>query len=485
MSFVRQELRDKFSSFLSINDEYGFNHSWVSEPILRRNIDKLLALDQYSDATEKEVTRYFLNKSKSENPRISQVSVWHLQAYLQETCYFTCKDLCERFGKPNEFFEAFQVANELISRASFFANYDPDKAEIVTYAKQAIVHRVSDRLSGGNNARGDWGTLYYMSPKRLRENLVSITKFLLGKEEDDYIYVHKFYKEVCRPPNLREKRTEPSFSELQAICNLYNNTFNDRENFVEITTKKALAMLQQCIKAIRDRQNNFNNPRSLNDSSSANDADGTQLIDCLSDPSDANQNRLEDLESAEPSEPQKLLMGLSSLVDQETVSLILEKQGIFTMLHGLGCSMVKIGTLYGVHQSNISRKRYRPAYDAIFAKCVAFCQQQVIDLDVNISWQNDLYDWLKGHLGSFYKRKLSQLLESLLNSHLQVENQPLHKFRDLTEYIDAEGENLIGIAVYLVTNHLQQEFQITRSCEPIIPDITDFIKSWISDRPKN
>jgi hypothetical protein len=484
MSLVRRDLRDKFSSFLSINDEYGFNCSWYSDPTLRHNIDKLLVLDQYADATEKEIIRHFLNKSKSQNPQISQVGKWHLQAYLQETCYFTCKVLCKQFRKDKELFEAFQVANELISRNNFFANYDPDKAEIVTYAKQAIIHRASDYLSGGNDARSDWGTLYYMSPTRLEENLVSITKFLPNKKESDYIYIHRFYKDVCKPSRLRKKRTEPSCSELQAICNLYNNAFSDRENFVEITTKRALAILQQCIDAIRHRQNNFNNPRSLSDSGSANDADGTQLIDYLSDPSDANQNRPENLERAEPSELEKLQNGLSNVLDQEIASLTLERQGIFTMLHGLNGKMTKIATLYGVNQSNISR-RYRPTYEAIFAKCVTFCQVQVRNLDVNLSWQNDLHQWLKGYLNSFYKGKLSGLLESLINSHLQEENQILHKSLDLTEYINAERENLINISADLLINHLQQEFQITQSCEAIVPNITYFIRAWMSDRPTN
>ncbi|MEA5485929.1 MULTISPECIES: hypothetical protein [Pseudanabaena] len=490
MSLKRQNLRDKFSTFLTIHDAAGNSYSWEVDSKLQRNIDTVLALERYSDATEEEIVRHFLNELRHSDQRIVERSRSHLVAYLQETYYFVSKKICFKFNRENAVENAFGVAHETICRLGFFERYASRMSQLSTYASNAIRNRVLNLLTG--DGRSIWGKFYHLSATGVRQIVISIIRKPhkyseeVHRDIEDYVYIHQFYRLICPPLENNHARQEPNSDQLQAICDLYNSQTplikeQLKKKFVAIDPQETLEMMKSCIQEILWRQQKIGSPESLDAPINSNDDSDIALIDVF-EQSDKYQNHSD---NDELSNLMELQTGLSDVVCQEISSFAVEQQSIFTLLHGFDCSMTTVGKLYGVHQSNISRKRYHPAYDATFAQCVTFCQRQVVDLDVNISWQNDLDKWIKSYLDSFYKRKLSQLLESLVGSLVQEENQKPHKSCDLTEYIDAEGENLIGIAVYLVINHLQQEFQITRSCEPIIPSIVDFIKTWISDRPSN
>ena len=484
MSLLRQDLRNKFSNFLGISDEKGFNYNWTPDATLRRNIDKVLALTKYYEAIEEELVRHFLHNLHSQNPHIAQISRLHLVAYLQETCIFVCKRLCDK-RKGASLKDAFGVANATICEPDFFKNYKSHKAKLATYADRAVRNKVLDFVTG--SGRSNWGKFYYLSTKELKENLVSIS-FLLHRDEEDYIYIHKFYKNICRPSITEETRTEPNIEQLQAICDRYNSVFhNAKSEFVEMTPKKALQMMKDCIEVIRNREKRFANPSDLDApiKSRADDGQVMPLIDTISDLSDANQNRLEDLEEDELSELEQISTELNLIVNSKLASLDLEKQSIFTLLHGFNCKTPKIGKLYGVNQGTISR-RYHRGYDLIHSDCLIFCKQKIGSQDMNDQALIDnLSKWLDNYLDSFYKGYLLNLLNTLLNSRFKNDKQSVHQFQDLTEYINAEGENLIDLAVNLVINYLQNDFQIPQCCNPAIPEIIEFIKTWMRDRPTN
>jgi RNA polymerase sigma factor (sigma-70 family) len=479
---LRHNLRDQFSTFLTIHDAAGNSYSWKVDSKLQRNIDVVLALERYSDVIEEEIIRHFLNELHHSDRRVVDRSRSHLVSYLQETCYFVSKKLCSKFGREDAVENAFGVAHETICRPGFFERYTPRISQLSTYASNAIRNRLLNVLTGGDG-RSIWGKLYHLSAIGIRQIVVSILRNSY-RDIEDYVYIHQFYKQVCPPLENNQARQEPNSDQVQAICDLYNSLMPPikeqlKEKFVAIAPQEALEMMKSCIREILWRQQIVASPESFDAPINSNDDSDTALGDVFDKP-DESQNHSGNDELSDLMELQK---ELANVVDKEILSFSLEQQSIFMLLHGFDCSMDKIGMLYGINQSNISR-RYSPLCKIMAAKCVIFCKQQVRDLDVNdIFWLKDLKQWIKVYLNSFYKMKLSRLLESLLNSQFQEVNQPLHKFRDLTEYIDAEGENLIDITVCLVVSHLQQEFQITRSCEPIVPDIQNFTKSWMSDRP--
>lgn len=483
---MRHNLRDKFSTFLIIEDDQGNRYHWIVDPRLRRSFDAVLALDSYADATEEEIVRYFWNNLRNSNPRIVEISRSHLAAYLQETCYFITKKLCIQMGKKNSLRarDALSFVHQSICQPNFFKRYNPTKkAKLITYASRAIRNILLDFLTD-TVARSDWGRFYHLAQVRLREILVSMN-FRPYRNSEDYVYIHRFYIEICPPLGNNAVRTKPNSEQLQAICDLYNSQFSQNNDFVALNPQEALQIMQDCIGTILRIQRIENSPLSLDAPiNSSDDSETSSLIDVIAQSSQYQDQSV--LEDDQLSDLTDLDAKLTHIVNQEIESLTLERQSIFLLLHGFNCKMIKFAPLYGVNQSNISRKRYCPAFDNIVDKCVVFCQQQVSSLDVNdFSWRNDLQQWLKNYLNSYYKNKIHQLLESLISSYYQKNIQEPHKFRNPTEYMCVKGDELLVIGVDLVINYLQQKFNITQSCQPILPDINNFIKSWISDRPTN
>lgn len=482
MSIKRQKLRDKFSTFLTIHDAEGNSYSWEVDSKLQRNIDAVLALERYSGATEEEIVRHFLNELRHSDQRIVERSRSHLVAYLQETCYFVSKKLCFKFNRENAVENAFGIAYETICSLVFFERYASRISQLTTYASNAIKNRLLNWLTV--DGRSIWGKYYHLSATGVRQIVISIIRKSY-RDIEDYVYIHQFYKLICPPLEDNQARTEPNSEQLQAICNLYNSQIplikdQFKKKFVAIDSQEALGMMKSCINEILNRQRTIGSPKSLDAPINGNDDSDTTLGDVF-EQSDEYQDHSDNDELSDLIEMQT---GLGSIVDREILSFAVEQQSIFTLLHGFDCSMTKVGMLYGLNQSNISR-RYTPICKEISAKCVIFCQQQVSNLNITEVWLRDLKQWLKDYLDLYYKNTISQLLESLISSYYQENVQDLHKFNNLTEYLCTEGDELLVVAFDLLINHLQQKFNITQSFQPIFAEINDFIKSWISDRPTN
>ncbi len=479
MSIKRQDLRDKSSTFLTIHDAVGNSYSWEVAPKLQRNIDVVLALEQYSDAIEEEIVRHFLNELHHSDQRITNRSRSHLVAYLQETCYFVSQKLCFKFKRKDSVRDAFGIAYETICSPGFFERYAPSKSSVTTYASKAIEYRLLNFLTV--DGRSIWGKFYHLSATGVRQIVISIIRKSY-RDIEDYVYIHQFYKLICPPLEDNQARKEPIGEQLQAICDLYNSQIPPikeqfKKKFVAIDPQEALEMMKSCIDEILNRQRRIGSPKSLDAPINSNDDSDTTLGDVFEKP-DESQNHSDN--------DDELLERLSNIVEQKIEDLTLEQQSIFILIHGLGCKMIKFAPIYGVNQSNISRKRYRPAFDNIVDECLTFWQQQISNLDINdISLRNALQQWLKDYLNSYYKNKVFQALDFLISAYYQENVQDLHKFNDLTEYMCAESDELLIVGFDLLLNYLQQKFNITQSCEPIFLEINDFIKSWLRDRPTN
>ncbi len=483
MSLKRQKLRDKFSTFLRIQAAQAHDYVWIVDVKLRRSIDAVLTLEKYSDAIEEEIVRSFLTSLRNPDQRIVQISRSHLVAYLQETCFFVSQKLCINMGKKDALRDAFGFANETICRLGFLENYTPTKkAKLSTYAGRAIRNKLLDLLTS-SDGRSDWGEFYHLSTKELKENLLLIN-FPSRRNEEDYVYIHKFYKQICLPSGTNETRTEPTSEHLQSICDLYNSTVSKtKENFVAIVPKVVLAIMEQCIKSIRNTEQNLGNLASLDQPVKGGnyDDESSILMDKISEHSDSSDDG-----ESELSELERLQSELVNIVDQEITSLNTEQELIFILLYGFGCKTIKTGKILGVNQGTISRHHREKFYNPIFDKCANFCKQQVNSLCISDpEWGETLKEWLKKSLNSSCRFRLFGLLDALVKSHLQNEEQLLHQFQNSTEWIIAMGETPISITVGLVVNYIRREFKVNQSCEPIIPEITEFIIAWLHDRPTN
>jgi hypothetical protein len=486
MSLVRQNLRNKFSTFLVFDG--STIPRWSSpDPRLRRSIDQLLASEDFCDVNLENVevvVLHLIRVVSSQNSQTSQISRWHLIAYLHETCFFVCQKLCNRYRNNELLAESFQVASRVICQEGFFSRYDPSRVKLITYVNKALEYKLSDYLSiatGNTNARSEWGKLYYLSTVELRENLVSIG---CSRENDDYVNIHRLYKHICQPSEPRKKRVAPSAIELQAICDRFNETFDKASR---IKPEDVLNMLNHCLQSIRERQN-FAIPISLHNSVGG-EEDSTLLIDTIE-----YDNKSNILENDDDSYFGSIREGLVQIVAQELDSLDRDKQGKLAFLRGFDCTTTEVANLYNVNQSTISR-----LYNPIINACLNYSKTFVSDFTDDTLLIKALRDWLKQYLESVYTNLLYEVVDTIVMSQLhEAEISFLNDLRKTwgneklvqnlnqsTEYINEERQRLKDVITGFVVNHLKTNFDILAPIYPVAPKIDAFIDKWMSDRPNN
>ncbi len=486
MSLVRDNLRDKFSTFLVF--DASTVPKWSSpDPRLRRSIDQLLASEDFCDVNRENievVVLHFVRVVSSQTSQISQVSRWHLIAYLNETCFFVCQKLCNRYRNNKLLEESFQVASRVICQDNFFSRYDPSRVKLITYVNKALEYKISDYLSiacGNANARSEWGKLYYLSTVELRENLVSIG-YSREMTNDDYVNIHRLYKHICQPAEPRKKRVKPLDIELKAICDRFNET---SEKTFKITPEDVLNMLNHCIQAIRERQN-FVIPISLHNSVGG-EEDSTSLIDTIE-----YDNKSNILENDDDSYFGSIREGLIQIISQELDSLDRDKQGKFTFLNGFDCTTTEVAALYQVNQSTISR-----LYKPIINSCLNYSKTFVSNFSDDTLLIKALRDWLKQYLEFIYTNSLYEVVDSLAMSQLKESEisflndlreqrggseQLAQKLNQLTEYVEEERKRLKDVITGFVVKHLRTDFEILAPLYPVAPKVDEFIDKWMSDR---
>ena len=493
MILKRQNLRDKFSTFLSFSGEKNSKiTAWSPKAELRKNIDIVIASKNYGEADDEDIALYFVQALRSQNSRISQVSRWHLVAYLQETCFFTCQVLLKKFDKKEILLEEiFQVANIVICEEKFFANYDPNQGKLSTYVSSAIKYKILDFLSGDkSNARSVWGELYQMSATRFREeNLVSI-KFSARRQKEDYVYIHSFFQKVCCPSGTNKRREKPSEDQLQAISDLYNNSLkNTDKNFVEMTPNIASQMLDNCIEVIRK---SFMQPKSLDAPIKGNreDAVSSTLLDTL------KSSNVEDIdeENEMPEEKEAIRQEMTQIIRKKLDSLDIRKKGQFILFSGFGCTSTQVANLYQVAQTTVSR-----LYDPFVEICLEL-RKKVSKSTDEVALIKDLRNQLKIYIKSTCQKSLYEVIDSFVTNELKnISGYSLNELSKLerqseqlaqqcnqsTEHIDGEKERLKGAITEFMINYLRTDFEILALLYPVTPKIDKFIDKWMSDHITN
>ena len=484
MSLAKRSLRKKFSTFKGSGSEWS-----NPNPRLLKSIEILLDSDGFRDAKEETIALYFVKCLSSSNEKIVEISRQHLIAYAQEHCYHACKELCKKFNKneKDEIFEdCFQAGNTAICRVNFFANYRPQSGNTLgTYISNAVEKKTIEILTGGgNNVRSNWGLLAVVSKKQIKEVLPLIPELFADRTQEDYILIHKFYKEICKPSKTGKKREKPSEQQLQAICDCFNRAYP-----CNLQPEEALKMLNDCIAALREQQN-FSDSRELD--APVGNEDNTTLLDTISYDSKSSI-----IDEGDDSYFGSIREGLVQIVAEELDKLDNDKQGKFIFLNGFNFTTIEVADLYTVNQSNLSSTRL---YRSINKSCLNYCKRFASDSIDEIQIIKALRDWLKQHLKSIYTNLLYEVLDSLVRSRLKeietsflrdlwkqrgIVEQLAQKMNQSPEYIMEERQRLKDIITEVVINYLIVKFEIITPLTPVVPKIAEFINKWMSDRPNN
>ena len=215
----RQDIVEIFSTFIKFDFD-RFN-DWVSDPRLRRSINKCLAKEDNTNHSENFWAIYW-HKKWCQDP--SGVARNHLIAYLQEPCFWSSRKTISNFQSTQYSLpDGFQIAIAGIDKV--LKGFDRDRGfNLKSYASITFSNLIREILRQRQEIDicSEWSLLRKLSKKRLTQALENaglstdtVEKYVLAWSCFNIIYV----PERASPT---KKLSKPSLETWNAISKLYN-----------------------------------------------------------------------------------------------------------------------------------------------------------------------------------------------------------------------------------------------------------------------
>lgn len=215
---LRTNVSELFSTFIQFSDD-RFD-KWVSDWRLQKEVEKELAKADQASQPEEFWTLYWHKRWRGQtHPRAAA----HLNAYLQEPCYWATYDITQRFNTLSlTLADGFQTAIAHTDR--ILKGYNPDYGNSLRgYARTAFGNIIRDQLRQQQdiNICSDWGLLRRLSQAQLKRALLAAG---LTQTEPD-ILAWQCFKAVCTPDIHRSVRaiSPPTVEQFNKIAERYNH----------------------------------------------------------------------------------------------------------------------------------------------------------------------------------------------------------------------------------------------------------------------
>ncbi|MFH7243765.1 MAG: sigma-70 family RNA polymerase sigma factor [Spirulina sp.] len=198
---LRTTVIELFSTFIRFADDHF--EGWASDRRLKKAMEDRLG---QADAAAQSEGFWALYWHKCW-PTHKQAET-HLQAYLQEPCYWATQRITQRFGSDQwTLADGFQTA--IAHTPSILKRYRPDYgSDLRAYALTAFGNVVRDQMRQQQTANicSDWGLLRRLSRVQVQRSLeaAGIT------QTEAAILLWQCFKAVCRPDPQRSVRALPS-----------------------------------------------------------------------------------------------------------------------------------------------------------------------------------------------------------------------------------------------------------------------------------
>lgn len=220
----RLNIVDKFSTFLSIIDNYKFTLHWITDYKLKKNIQKIIS----ESPIETETLAYqMLIDLRINNDLILQ---HHLASYLQEISYWATRYVYYRLHNIINALtldECFLFANEAITQPEkLLRKYQFDGgSKMTTYANTRLKTLVTDKIYLSRNWKllTNWGLLKKIAKSR-REKILQGVGGLKEDKLKEYLLVWQCFVDnyVSSSPHRNKSLSPPNFAQLNIMTQQYN-----------------------------------------------------------------------------------------------------------------------------------------------------------------------------------------------------------------------------------------------------------------------
>ncbi|MFN3360479.1 MAG: sigma-70 family RNA polymerase sigma factor [Pseudanabaenaceae cyanobacterium] len=243
---VRHDIVSKFCSYACFAE--GKFQRWVLKARLKAEFEKLLAQSE-EKLGEVFWSLYWFKRWQERQERIAQA---HLEAYLQEPCYWAAKTFLTHVeGSNYSLADCFQMA--AMETVKVLQHFQPAVGQhLAKYAQYSFANllRETFRCQGEVDICTDWALLRKISEKTLRAALsqhstVTIESLVLCWKTFKQVYVPK-------PGNTRKLET-PDAETLGSLVQIYNSRILTASLSLSRLRdgSTALLWLQKCATAVR------------------------------------------------------------------------------------------------------------------------------------------------------------------------------------------------------------------------------------------
>lgn len=349
----RQTVLEIFSTFLQFEAE-RVRH-WATDGRLRRSMQACLNREPAAHDTEQFWAIYWHKRWQGTptDTQVTSLSLGHLSAYLQETCYWSTQKVASRQeGTPSKLSDYFQVAMAQVPKIlkAFDSNQDPS---LKTYASYAFGNAIRDYLRQRREISycNDWGLLLKLSRKKLVESLQStglsqatIERYRLAWACFETLYL------PSKEPGLRQLPA-PTAAQWTEIARAYNQ---QRPHLSDPGPEATAATIEQWMASCARHARAYLYPAMV----SLNQSRGEQEREWLDDLPDQSRDSLlsEMVQEEDRQERQQLQQQLQSVLGEAIAKLDPNLQELLQLYYGQGLTQQQMGKQLGQPQYTVSRR---------------------------------------------------------------------------------------------------------------------------------
>ncbi len=396
---ARQDIVEIFSSFIQFDFDRFSN--WVSDPRLRRSINKCLAKEDLKTHSENFWAIYWHKKWRKEPSGIARE---HLIAYLQEACFWSTRKTISSFQSTQYSLpDGFQIAIAGIDKV--LKGFDSDRGfSLKGYASITFCNLIREILRQRQEIDicSEWSLLRKLSKKRLTESLQNAG--LSPDIVEKYVLAWYCFKNIYVPERASptKKLSKPDAETWNEIVNLYNQEsktqFSVSNEIVNAITleKWLLASVKAARSYLYPNVTSINQPKPGYDSGEIADSlvgevDESLLTEMIVEEEIQQRNQQQN----------QVNTALLSALNQ----LKVEERQLLELYYAQGMKQSDIAQELSTQQYNISRKLSRVKKSLL--KSLA-------------QWSKDT---LHISLTSDVLNHISVIIEEWLNSHYKTQTQ--------------------------------------------------------------
>jgi RNA polymerase sigma factor (sigma-70 family) len=380
----RQAIIDKFSTFIKFDSERF--QTWVKDGRLRRSIQS--CVNQNPDETSDNVWAIYWHKCWQKEQR--GIALSHLNAYLQEPCYWSSQKLAQNFA-ANQYTlpDFFQIAIAQIERV--LKGFNPNQGFVLkNYANTAFSSIIRETLRQRHEVDicSTWGMLRKTSQKRLIESLEAAG--LSQETINNYTNAFNCYQLIYVPTqnNSARKLTRPDDAIWEAITKAYN-----AQAPAKVSAQTLESWMQTCAVSIRK----FLYPSVTSINTPTGGEDTYEIIDNI--PSNENSPLLEIIAQEEQQTRNSQLSEISQVLIEAVNQLEPQAEQILKFYYTEGLTQQQIAKQLEIPQYTISR-RLNKIREILLKAVFTWSKEKLhisITSDILKSMNSVIEQWLQSH----------------------------------------------------------------------------------------